>query len=88
VCEAVAHGSFFSVTLLKSGLARTTGCQLKPISTVAAIIFLLVAVAHIIRVALGWAVTVNGVSIPIWVSVIAAVIATALAFLLWRDPRS
>jgi hypothetical protein len=56
-------------------------------TTVATVVFALVAVAQLIRIALGWDVTVNGISIPQWVSVIACMVAAALAFALWREPR-
>lgn len=60
---------------------------MRPISIVAVVVFSLVALAHLLRVALGWEVTVNGISIPMWVSVIACVVSAALAFTLWREPR-
>jgi hypothetical protein len=56
-------------------------------TTVAIVVFGLVAVAHLIRIALGWDVTVNGTFIPQWASVIACMVAAALAFMLWREPR-
>ena len=37
------------------------------------------------RVLLGWEVTVNGVSIPVWASGIAALVAAGLALMLWRE---
>ena len=61
---------------------------MKPISTIAVVVFLLVALAHLVRVVLGWEVTVNGVSIPIWVSVIACAVTAVLAFMLSRELRS
>jgi hypothetical protein len=59
---------------------------MKP-TTVAIVVFALVAVAHLIRIGLGWDVTVDGTSIPIWVSVIAFMVAAAIAFALWHEPR-
>ena len=44
------------------------------------IILALVAIVHVLRVFLGWSVTVNGSDIPMWVSVIALVVAAGLAF--------
>jgi hypothetical protein len=61
---------------------------LKPISIVAVVIFSLVALVHLVRIALGWEVTVNGISIPMWASVIACAVSAALAFMLWRQPRN
>jgi hypothetical protein len=61
---------------------------MKPFTAVAIVIFSLVALLQLLRVALGWEVTVNGTSIPIWASVIACVVAAALAFMLWRETRA
>ena len=61
---------------------------MKPFTTVAIVVFSLVALLQLLRVALGWAVVVNGVSIPLWASVVAAVIAATLAFMLSRELRS
>ena len=61
---------------------------MKPFTSVAVVVFSLVALAQLLRVALGWDVTVNGFLIPAWVSVIACVIAATLAFKLWRETRT
>jgi hypothetical protein len=61
---------------------------MKPFTAVAIIIFSLVALLQMLRVALGWEVTIDGTSIPIWASVIACVVAAALAFMLWRETRA
>ena len=46
---------------------------------VSAFVFLVLAVAQLARFLYGWPVTVAGVSIPVWVSAIAAVVIGALA---------
>ena len=61
---------------------------MKPFTAVAIVVFSLVALLQLLRVALGWEVTVNGTSIPIWASVIACAVAAALAFMLWRETRA
>jgi hypothetical protein len=58
---------------------------MKPFATVAVILFSLVALAHLLRIVLGWEVTVAGIFIPVWASVIACVGAAALALMLWRE---
>jgi len=40
---------------------------------------------QLLRVLSGWEVTVNGVAIPSWASVVAFVVAAALAVMLWRE---
>ena len=61
---------------------------MKPATTVAVVVFALVALLQLLRVALGWEVIVNGSIIPFWASVIACVAAAALAFMLWRETRA
>jgi hypothetical protein len=60
----------------------------KPFTTIAVVVFSLLALVQLLRVALGWDVTVNGILIPTWASVIACVIAATLAFKLWREMRT
>ena len=61
---------------------------MKPFTTIAVFVFSLVALVQLLRVALGWDVTVNGIFIPFWVSLIACVVAITLALMLWREMRS
>ena len=49
-------------------------------SLVAAIIFAVVALAHVVRIVFGASVVVYDISIPMWASVIAVVVAGYLAF--------
>jgi hypothetical protein len=58
---------------------------LKPFTGVAVVVFSLVALLQMLRVALGWEVTVNGTFIPRWASVIGCVVAATLACMLWRE---
>lgn len=59
----------------------------KPFTTIAVIFLSLLALLQLLRVLLGWVVTVNGVQIPLWVSGAAVVIAAGLAAMLWRENR-
>ena len=61
---------------------------MKPFTSVAVVIFSLVALLQLLRVALQWEVTVNGIFIPFWASVIACVVAATLSFMLWRETRT
>jgi hypothetical protein len=49
-------------------------------SLVAGMIFLLIAVMHVLRLALKWEVVLNDRSVPMWVSWLALVVAGFLAF--------
>jgi hypothetical protein len=61
---------------------------MKPFTTVAVVVFSLVALLQLLRVALGWEVTVNGILIPLWASVIACAVAATLAVMLWRETHT
>ena len=58
---------------------------MKPFTTVAVVVFALIAVLQLLRFASGWEVTVNGVAVPIWASGIAFLVAAGLAVMLWRE---
>jgi len=60
---------------------------MKPFTTIAVVVFALVALMQLLRAISGWEVTVNGIAIPVWASVIAFVVASALAIMLWREAR-
>ena len=60
---------------------------MKLFTTVAAVIFALVAFIHLLRLFLGWEVTLNGIVVPMWVSVLGLVVAAGLAVMLLREAR-
>ena len=60
---------------------------MKPFTTIAVFVFALIALIQALRVVLGWEVTVNGIAIPLWASIIAVVAAATLAFKIWREMR-
>jgi hypothetical protein len=59
----------------------------KPFTTIAVGVFALVALLHVLRLAFGWEVTIQGSVIPMWVSVLGVIIAGGLAIMLWRESR-
>jgi hypothetical protein len=52
---------------------------MKPFATATVAILALVAIVHLLRLLADWSVSVNGIDIPMWVSVIALVLAGGLA---------
>lgn len=60
---------------------------MKPFTTIAIVIFALVAVLHVLRLIFGWEAVINGMVVPIWASVLAIIIAGGLAVMLWRESR-
>ena len=61
---------------------------MKPFTTIAVIVFSLIALLQLLRFLLDWEVVVNGTTIPVWVSGMAFVIAAGLAAMLWREART
>ena len=57
----------------------------KPFTLIAIGLLSLIAVLQLLRFILGWEVQVNGLSIPVWASLIAFVVAGGLAVMLWRE---
>jgi hypothetical protein len=47
--------------------------------TLAAAIFALIALLQLVRIVMGWSVTLNGVDVPFWASWIAVIVAGALS---------
>jgi len=69
--------------LLKEGKRRRN----KPFTTVAVVLFALLAFVHLLRLFFGWEVTVNGMVVPKWVSGSGFVITAGLALMVWREAR-
>ena len=61
-----------------------------PITTVASVIFLLVAAGHGLRLAMHLPVTIGSLHVPLWISAVGAAVTLALSLLLWREahPRA
>jgi hypothetical protein len=57
-------------------------------SRLAAVIFAIIAVLQLLRAVLGWPVTVDATSIPVWASWLACVVAAALAWLGFSASRT
>ena len=60
----------------------------KPFTLVAVVIFSLVSLLQLLRLLLGWDITINGMTIPLWASGVAFVVAAGLAAMVWRERRS
>ena len=60
---------------------------MKPFTTIAAAIFAVVAIVHIMRMYFALEVTVGGIAVPMWASVAGLVIAGGLAVMLLREAR-
>lgn len=61
---------------------------MKPAALVACVFLSLVALAHLLRIVLGVAVTAGTVAIPMWMSAVATVFTAGLAVWLWREQHA
>ena len=60
---------------------------MKPFTTITVVLLALIAAVQLLRFVLGWAVTLNGLIVPVWLSGIVFVITAGLAVMLWRETR-
>lgn len=56
-------------------------------SLLAVIVFTLVAVAHLVRLATGTVVVVGEYTAPLWISGIGVLVPGLIAWLLWKESR-
>ena len=61
---------------------------MKPFTVIAIVVLASIAILQLARFILGWEVSVNGVTIPVWVSAMAFVIVGGVAAMLWRESRT
>ena len=59
----------------------------KPFTVIAIVLLSLIAILQLLRFILGWEVTVHGVSVPVWASGIAFVVAAGLAVMVRLETR-
>lgn len=60
---------------------------MKLFTTIAVVLFALIALAHLVRLFTGRAVVVEGLPVPAWVSLPGLVVAGGLAWMVWRESR-
>ena len=60
---------------------------MKPFTTIAIIVFSLIAFMHLLRLLFVWEVTINGMIVPVWLSSLGFMISSGLAFMLFRESR-
>ena len=61
---------------------------MKPFTTLAVIVFALIALAHLYRLIRGFEVSLGGSLLPQWASLIGLIVAAALSLMVWRESRS
>jgi len=60
---------------------------MKPFTTIAVIIFAIMALAHLIRLFTGWEVVITGYVVPVWFSLPVFIVIGGLAIMIWREAR-
>ena len=60
----------------------------KPFTLVAVVVFSIVSLLQLTRLLLGWEITINGITIPLWASGVTFAVAAGLAAMVWRERRS
>jgi hypothetical protein len=60
---------------------------MKPFTTIGAVVFALVAVAHLLRLIFSWAIIIDTLTVPYWVSIVGLLIAAILSIMLFREAR-
>ncbi|HUP30552.1 MAG TPA: hypothetical protein VM122_10300 [Usitatibacter sp.] len=58
---------------------------MKPFTTIAILVFTLVAILQLLRIVMGWEVTIDDYEVPVWASGVAFFVAAGLAVMLWRE---
>lgn len=61
---------------------------MKHVTGIAVVFLGLIALLQLVRTAMGWAVSVNGISVPAWISALACIITGVLALMLWKENRA
>lgn len=60
---------------------------MKPFTTLAIAVFFIVAIAHLLRLLLGFDVIIGGYAVPTWASLVGAIFAGMMALMLARESR-
>jgi len=60
---------------------------MKPFTTLAIVIFTIVAMVHLLRILMGWEVIIQGAVVPMWASYLGLIVAGGLAVMVWRESR-
>lgn len=60
---------------------------MKPFTTLAVAVFVVIGIVHLLRLMLGFEVIIAGWAVPMWANLVGAVIAGVLALMLAREAR-
>jgi len=57
----------------------------KPFTAITLALLGLIALLHVLRLLFQWPVTINGIDIPTWASILGAIVAAVLAVMVQRE---
>jgi len=60
---------------------------MKPFTTLAAVIFAIMALAHLYRLLRPFELVIGGWTAPLWISFVGVAVPALLAIMLWRESR-
>jgi hypothetical protein len=60
---------------------------MKPVTTVVTILLVILSVLHLLRLILRIDVLINGMLVPVWLSLFGFMVPLTLAWLLWRENK-
>lgn len=61
---------------------------MKPFTSIAIVVLSLISLLQLTRFVQDWEVSINGVSVPVWISGLAFAVIGFLAVMLWRESRT
>ena len=79
------HFSWPALVGLHFNGRSAAGMTRKPFTTATIFLLGLITLLHLVRLLLGWEVTLNGVVIPMWVSAIGIIVAAVFAVMIKRE---
>jgi len=60
---------------------------MKPFTTIAVIFFAIICIVHVLRLIFGWEANINGMTIPMWISILGALVSAVLAVMVWKEKK-
>jgi len=60
---------------------------MKPFTTIAVIFFAVICIVHVLRLIFGWEANINGMTIPMWISILGALVSAVLAVMVWKEKK-
>lgn len=60
---------------------------MKPFTKIVVILLAILCLVHVARLIMGWTVRVNNVDVPLWISIIGALVTGFLSIMLWKENK-